>query len=138
MTVARHGRDKPHLNLSFFEALVRTSAESLPSHSQELRAWALDNIRLQERKDTPYNKINARFARWLLNFMMRLPEQVEYTADFPSAQLFTCGQVDPMDFEGCCFIEEVLDPIQRNLDKWMEESTFQPEDYWLKKAGPSS
>ncbi|KGO69599.1 hypothetical protein PITC_000170 [Penicillium italicum] len=136
LAVTRTGRDKPHLNLAFFEALLRASAESLPNWSPEITKWTVDNMELAKKDPSAYNQINGKFARWLSNFLLRLPAQVEYAHGFPTGQLFCNGQLDVMDLEGCRFVDEVLDPSREPLGNWMTESSFRTEDYWLKKFGP--
>ena len=136
LAVTRIGRDKPHLNLAFFEALLRASAESLPSWSSEITKWAVDNMELENKNPNTYNQKNGKFARWLSNFLLRLPAQVEYARDFPAGQLFCYGQLDTLGLEGCRFIEEVLDPFRQPYGNWMRESSFRTEDHWLKKYGP--
>ncbi|KAJ5519284.1 hypothetical protein N7453_001706 [Penicillium expansum] len=136
LAVTRTGRDKPHLNLAFFEALLRASAESLPSWSSEITKWTVDNMELAKKNPNTYNQINGKFARWLSNFLLRLPAQVEYAHGFPTGQLFCNGQLDVMDLEGCRFVDEVLDPSREPLGNWMMESSFRTEDHWLRKFGP--
>lgn len=137
LTVTRVGRENPHLNQAFFEALIRTSAESLPPNSQEVMAWALENVRLSQRNPSTYNMINGRFARWLSDFMLRLPEQIDYAMNEPGAQLFCCGQLDAFDLEGCRYMEEVVAPIGLPVDNWTEQSMFHLEDHWVKKPNPA-
>ncbi|KAJ6122044.1 hypothetical protein N7512_004509 [Penicillium capsulatum] len=134
ITVTRVGRENPHLNHAFFEALIRTSAESLPPNSQEIMAWSLDNVRLSQRNPSTYNEINGRFARWLSDFMLRLPEQVGYAMEEPGSQLFCCGQLDILDLEGCRYMDEVLSPWRPPLENWTGQSSFHPEDHWVKKT----
>lgn len=136
LTVTRVGRNKPHLNQAFFEALLRASAESLPANSQEVLKWTLDNVRLAQRDPSTYNQINGRFARWLSDFILRLPEQIDYAVYYPEGQLFCCGQLDILDLEGGRFLEEVLEPFREPLENWMTQSSFRTEDHWLKKLGP--
>lgn len=137
LAVTRTGRDKPHLNLDFFEALIRASAESLPSWSSEIMKWAVDNMELAKKNPNTYNQTNGKFARWLSNFLLRLPAKVEYAHEFPTGQLFCNGQLDVTDFEGGRFVDEVLDAFREPLGNWMMESSFRTEDHWLKKFGPS-
>ncbi|KAF7528277.1 hypothetical protein PCG10_000883 [Penicillium crustosum] len=138
LVVTRTGRDKPHLNLDFFEALLRASAESLPSWSSEITKWTVDNMELAKKDPDTYNQTNGKFARWLSNFLLRLPAKVEYAHEFPTGQqLFCNGQLDVTDFEGGRFVDEVLDAFPKPLGNWMMESSFRTEDHWLKKSGPS-
>lgn len=136
LTVTRVGRDKPHLNAAFFEALVRASAESIPANAPEILQWTLENVRLAQRNPNAYNEINGKFAHWLSNFVLRLPEQLDYTQGFPQGQLFNCGQLDPLDVEACRFIEEVLEPLRDPPRNWMLESQFRIDAWWVRKSGP--
>lgn len=133
-TVTHVGRDKPHLNAAFFEALIRASAESLPIRAPEILQWAHENMRLGQRDPTPYNVINGRLATWVVNFMLRLPEQKDYAQSFPHGQLFNCGQLDTTDVEACQFIQQVLAPRRAPLTNWMVESQFRVDDWWVKKS----
>ncbi|KAJ5698914.1 hypothetical protein N7462_000919 [Penicillium macrosclerotiorum] len=133
LAVTRFGREKPHLNCAFFDALIRASAESIPPNASEIMAWTLDNVRLGQRHPSKYNEINGKFARWLSNFMLRLPEQIEFVGEDPTAQLFNCGKLDLLDMEGCRFLDEVLEPFQGPYENYMGKSSFNTEDYWVKK-----
>jgi hypothetical protein len=133
LSVTRFGRDKPHLNAAFFEALIRASAESIPTNAPEILQWTLENVRLSQRNPSTYNEINGKIAHWLSNFVLRLPEQLDYTQGFPQGQLFNCGQLDPLDLEACRFIEEVLEPWRGPPTNWMPESQFRIEEWWVKK-----
>ncbi|KAJ5731734.1 uncharacterized protein N7483_006242 [Penicillium malachiteum] len=135
--VTRVGREKNHLNVAFFEALLRASAESLPPTAQELVQWSVDNVRLAEENPSVYNEINSKFAYWLSNFMLRLPAQIDYAWDEPTGQLFTLGQLDLHDLEGCRFMDEVLQPNREPFGNWTAESTFRLEDLWVKKPDSS-
>ncbi|KAJ5166323.1 uncharacterized protein N7482_005104 [Penicillium canariense] len=137
LTVTRVGRDKPHLNAAFMEALIRASAESIPPNAPEILEWTLENVRLTQRHPSSYNDINGKLAHWLSNFVLRLPEQLDYTSEFPQGQLFTCGQLDPLDLEACRFIEEVLEPWRGPPPNYMPESQFRTEDWWVEKSGLS-
>ncbi|CEJ59562.1 hypothetical protein PMG11_08182 [Penicillium brasilianum] len=135
LTVTKVGRENPHLNAAFFEALLRASAESIPPNAPEILQWTLENVRLSQAKPSQYNQLNAKLATWLSNFVLRLPDQLEYTQGFPQGQLFTCGQLDPLDLEATRFIEEVLAPWRGPPTNWMPESQFRVEDWWVKKSG---
>ncbi|KAJ5651125.1 uncharacterized protein N7484_004848 [Penicillium longicatenatum] len=135
--VTRVGRDKPHLQQAFFEALLRASAESVPHKSAAITQWIVDNNQRALKKPDIYNLLTARFCKWLSNFMLNLPEQIEYARENPTNQLFTCGQLKVHDLEGDRFFEEVLEPSHRAaLGNWQEESSFRLEDHWLVRAGP--
>lgn len=136
LAVTRTGRNNPRLNMAFFEALIRASAESLPRDSSEITRWTVDNMELASQNPSAHNLTNGKFARWLSNFMLRLPQQLEYASNYPTGQLFCGGQLDVMDLEGCRFVDEVLEPLREPLGNWFMESSFRTEDYWLKKFGP--
>ena len=135
--VIRTGRDKPQLNVAFFEALLRASAESVPTRSSEMTEWIVDNMDLARREPNAYNEINGKVARWLSDFQLRLPEQMECLHDNLIGQLFCCGGLDLVDIEGGRFFDEVLEPHREPHGNWFKESSFRTEDYW-KKLGSSS
>ncbi|CAG8090232.1 unnamed protein product [Penicillium salamii] len=144
LEVIRTGRDKPHLNLAFFEALLRASAESIPVESSELTEWIVDNVNLAKRNPTPYNLMNGRFARWLSDWQMRLPGILQRQEDIwageaygePDPPLFILGSLTLEDSECYRFYKEVLHPHREPFGNWLEESSFQTEDYWLQESGP--
>ncbi|KAJ5266505.1 hypothetical protein N7478_009313 [Penicillium angulare] len=139
LLVTRVGRQNPSLNHAFFEALLRTSAESLPASSSEIIQWAVDNVNLAQRDKNPYAQINGRFARWLSDFMVRLPDQVDFTKHDPKLQLFTCGSLNLNDVEGCRVYDEVLAPEKREpFGNWMAESVFFRKNVWVERTGPAS
>lgn len=134
LAVTRTGRDNPQLNLAFFEALVRASAESVPTHSSEMTEWIVWNRNLA--RSHPSNRMNGKFADWLSNWLMRLPEhmmKLHYKLAFP---LFVYGGLGNGDLEGTTFYQEVLYPNRKAYGNWLPESSFRVEDYWLKKFGP--
>ncbi|KAJ5708701.1 hypothetical protein N7488_008502 [Penicillium malachiteum] len=135
--VTRVGREKNHLNVAFFEALLRASAESLPPTAQEVLQWSVDNVRLADQNPSVYNKMNSKFAHWLSNFMLRLPAQIDYAYDMPTGQLFTLGQLDLHDLEGCRFMDEVLQPHRGPFGNWTAKSTFHLEGLWVKRSDSS-
>lgn len=131
VTVTRVGRSNPRLNMAFFETLVRASAESIPTNSLEVTQWTVDNIHLAEQNPTQYRETNGNFARWLSNFILRLPLFIERKAGF-SQTLFRHGELDLSKYEGRRYFEEVLQPRNEQMLYWMAESSFHPEEFWLK------
>jgi hypothetical protein len=136
LAVTRTGRDDPQLNFDFFEALIRASAESLPTDSSEITQWVVDNIELGRQNPSAYSSTNAKFARWLSNFLLRLPSHLEYARRDPSVQLFKFGQLNTQDIEGRHYIDEYLSPSNETLDNWLPDSPFRIENHWLRKSGP--
>ncbi|KAJ5094784.1 hypothetical protein N7456_010645 [Penicillium angulare] len=137
--LTRVGRENPSLNHAFFEALLRTSAESVPAASPEIIQWAVDNVRHAQRDKSVYAQINGRFARWLSDFMVRLPDQVDFTRHDPKLQLFTCGKLNINDVEGCGFYEAVLLNSKREpFGNWTAESPFFKKNPWVERAGTAS
>jgi hypothetical protein len=137
VTVTCVGRNDPRLNLAFFETLVRASAESIPTNSLEVTQWTVDNIQLAERNNTQYRETNGNFARWLSNFILRLPVFIEREAGF-SQTLFRHGRLDLSKYEGRRYFEEVLQPRNEQMLDWMAESSFHPEEFWLKPSAKVS
>jgi hypothetical protein len=134
--VIRTGRDKPLLNAAFFEALLRASAESVPTRSSEMTEWIVDNMNLARNQPSAYNEINYKLARWLSDFQLRLPEQIECLQEHLVGQLFFSGQLDASDVEGGRYIAEVLHPKREVHGNWLKESSFPVKDYWPKNSGP--
>lgn len=134
VTVSRVGRNTPQLNLAFFEALIRASAESIPAHSSEITQWTVQNVRLAEQDPAQYGDTNGKFARWLSNFILRLPGHIQYAHDNPGRQLFFCGKLDMLHPEGCRYFEEVVQPRKTPLMNYMAESSFHPEEFWMKPS----
>lgn len=137
VTVTRVGRSNPRLNLAFFETLVRASAESIPTNSLEVTQWTVDNIHLAEQNPSQYRETNGNFARWLSNFILRLPLFIEREAGLYQT-LFQHGKLDLSQDEGRRYHEEVLQPRNEQLLYWMAESSFHPEEFWLKSSGAVS
>ncbi|KAJ5566778.1 hypothetical protein N7535_006084 [Penicillium sp. DV-2018c] len=136
LAVTRTGRENPDHNLKFFAALVRASAESLPTDSPEITQWIVDNIELGEQDPSAYGETNAKFASWLSNFLLRLPAHRYEATNFPYYQLFHYGQLNTSDHEGRHFINEYLETSKEFMSytsNWLEETSFLVEDHWLKK-----
>ncbi|KAJ5484892.1 hypothetical protein N7539_004880 [Penicillium diatomitis] len=132
VAATRVGRDNPQLNVAFFEALVRASAESVPADSSEILRWIMENTRLARRDPSAYHEVNGRFAGWLADFVLRLPGLMEHTAAVPEAQLFLFGQLEGRPVEVCRFIEEVLAPSREPFLNWTPESQFSVDGWWVK------
>lgn len=74
----------------FFRNLLRASAESVPPLDEDIIAWNNEN------KQRPtFNKINfAKFANWLSDFMLDLPDNVLTQHHQLGPPLFYCGELD--------------------------------------------
>lgn len=136
ISVTKYGRDNPSRNIAFFEALVRASAESLPASTREIAEWTPDMSHCIMDNNLRYPQINTRFVRWLADFAIRLPSQIERTTLMSSGQLFSCGELHTMGSEGRRFVDEVLRPERETLPNYMPESPYKPADFWLKRFGP--
>jgi hypothetical protein len=133
--VIRTGRDKPQLNAAFFEALLRASAESIPTRSSEMTEWIVDNMSLAQSQPSAYTELNYRLARWLSDFQLRLPGQIECLNNHLVGQLFFSGQLDVADVEGDRYNAEVLYPQRAPHGNWLKESSFPVRDHWVKGSG---
>ncbi|CAG7919560.1 unnamed protein product [Penicillium olsonii] len=160
LAVIRTGRDNPRLNLAFFEALLRASAESVPTKSSEVTEWIVDNVELAKREPNAENLMNAKFACWLSDWQMGLPKLLQrpqagrsrqQAGDFysggmfpgsfnsgnTSSQLFVKGRLSVEGKQGYHFYKEVLHPHRKPYGNWLEESSFRTEDYWVKDPSPT-
>lgn len=133
LTVVRTGRDNPRLNLAFLEALLRASAESVPTKSSEITQWIVDNVNLATQHPTLDNMTNGRLATWLSDWQMRLPEYLEDLEDGIASQLFVLGGLNMHDIEGQLFYRETLYPHRQPLGNWIQESSFKSKGHWIKK-----
>ncbi|KAJ5924129.1 hypothetical protein N7466_008316 [Penicillium verhagenii] len=130
--VTRVGRDKPHLNQAFFEALVRTSAESVPSDSADITQWIIDNVERFQRDPNAYNRRAALFSKWLSDFTLKAPVFNQFDPfDDLEDQLFFCGELMFDHYEANYFAEVVLAPHRNSFGNWHEETTFRTTDRWV-------
>ncbi|RAH86249.1 hypothetical protein BO86DRAFT_434928 [Aspergillus japonicus CBS 114.51] len=96
-------------NPEFFQALVRTNAESVPADDSEITEWAM---RLQDP-----------FGRWLLELMLRLPEQAAAAKRNPiQNSVFWMGRANADRRElASMYLRDVLGGVER-LESWMGET----------------
>ena len=125
-------RNDPSLSLTFFAALIRASAESIPVDSLEVTEWIVENVQLAEENPTRYKETNGRFAHWLSNFILWLPAHLGSVPGHPKNQLFFCGQLNVSEPEAFRYFEEVLEPWNESISNYMTESPFHPEEFWIK------
>ncbi|OJJ96361.1 hypothetical protein ASPACDRAFT_34839 [Aspergillus aculeatus ATCC 16872] len=95
-------------NPEFFQALVRANAESVPADDPEITEWAM---RLQDP-----------FGRWLLELMLRLPEQAAAAKRNPvQNSVFWMGRANADRRElASMYLRDVLGGVER-LESWMGE-----------------
>jgi hypothetical protein len=62
---------------------------------------------------------------------------IEREAGF-SQTLFRHGRLDLSKYEGRRYFEEVLQPRNEQMLDWMAESSFHPEEFWLKPSAKVS
>lgn len=140
--VTKVGRENPSLNMAFFEALIRTSAESVPGTAPEILQWIVDGVQLAKRNPTTFNVMIGNFAKWLSDFMLSLPSEPMLSPfdrdGFYPRQLFNCGELDLRHREGCIFAEEVLSPHRETLGNWTIESTFRLDGRWVQRGDSAS
>ncbi|RAK77497.1 uncharacterized protein BO72DRAFT_106584 [Aspergillus fijiensis CBS 313.89] len=95
-------------NPEFFQALVRANAESVPADDPEITDWAM---RLQDP-----------FGRWLLELMLRLPEQTAAAKRNPvQNSVFWMGRANADRRElASMYLRDVLGGVE-GLESWMGE-----------------
>lgn len=140
ITATLCGLDNPARSVAIFEALVRASAESIPSSDSTITGWIIDMLEAIERKGLKHPEVNTRLLHWLSDFMLRLTQHVEKILDGRSKQVFECGWAwnrrrrgwlsDEGESEMQSFVDEVLKPERDGLDNWMLESPYKPADFW--------
>ncbi|KAL4898648.1 hypothetical protein BDV59DRAFT_197537 [Aspergillus ambiguus] len=107
-TAVRVARNDP----ACFQLLLRASAESLPPDDPDITQWAMD--------------LHNAFGRWLLDFMVRLPQQVEAANANPAdAAVFYLGRANAQVEPARRYLNDVLGVEE--LPSWMEE-TFDATD----------
>ncbi|KAI2787281.1 hypothetical protein POX_f07644 [Penicillium oxalicum] len=132
IAVTRVGRDKPQLNIAFFEALLRASAESIPADAPEILQWTLENVRLAEHSPSDEHEINGRLGRWLADFLLILPDLQQNPRGALETQLFIYGGLNDTP-QASQFRREVLDPRRQPFQNWMPQSQFCTSAWWVKK-----
>ncbi|KAJ6151483.1 hypothetical protein N7470_007080 [Penicillium chermesinum] len=80
-------REHPIKKVVLFRNLLRASAESVPPMSEEVIAWNNKNKTRPACKEVNFPK----FAHWLSDFMLDLPNDVGKEKDQMKRQLFTAG-----------------------------------------------
>jgi hypothetical protein len=109
---------------TFFQLLLRANAESVPPDDPDLTQWAMD---LQNSND------HAAFGHWLLDFMMRLPSDIEAArADPRRAAVFVYGESNPQAPMARRYLEDVLhDPSpEAGLSNWIHEISYDVSTTW--------
>jgi hypothetical protein len=135
-TVIRTGRDNPQLNAAFFEALLRASAESVPTQSSEMTEWIVDNMNLMKNQPNAEYEFNYKLAHWLADFQLRLPAHIKRLEQSGVCQLFSAGELNYELPEGIIYANEVLNPDREPQRNWHKESSFPVQEYWVKDSDP--
>lgn len=105
---------------TLFELLLRTSAESIPGDDPEITEWAMD-------LDNP-------LGNWVLELMMRLPEQVASARENPAeGSVFYLGGANRRTELGRRYLDEVLNVPE--LHSWMAETSFDVSGLWTIDEG---
>ncbi|RJE26110.1 hypothetical protein PHISCL_01553 [Aspergillus sclerotialis] len=100
---------------TFFQLLLRTSAESVPGDDSEITQWAMD--------------LGNSLGDWLLDLMLRLPQQIEAASENPAqGSIFYMGRVNGQTEMGRRYLDEVLNVPE--LGSWMEETSFDVSGLW--------
>ncbi|OOF92638.1 hypothetical protein ASPCADRAFT_209889 [Aspergillus carbonarius ITEM 5010] len=106
--VARH-------DTSFFQLLVRASAESVPADDPEITEWAVE--------------LDDAFGAWLLELMLQLPQQIEAAHANPAEDaVFYLGRANGQRELGRRYLREVLGVEE--LGCWMTETVFDVAELW--------
>ncbi|KKA17564.1 hypothetical protein T310_8499 [Rasamsonia emersonii CBS 393.64] len=119
---------------TFFQLLLRANAESVPPDDPDITQWAMD---LESDSDPTNNTKNnsnnnhAALGRWLLDFMTRLPRDIETARTNPrEAAVFYLGAANRNVLMGRRYLEEVLQIGQAgDLPSWMEEVSYDVSIY---------
>lgn len=93
-------------NPTTFQALLRASAESVPSDDSQITAWAMG--------------LGDTFGGWLLDLMLRMPEMRDAVRERPDAGMFWMGRCNGGSEMGERYLRDVLGV--QGLDEWMGES----------------
>lgn len=102
----------------FFQLLLRANAESVPPDDPDITQWAMD---LENHPSDPHH---AGLGRWLLDFMTRLPRDIDAARTDPrQAAVFYLGSCNRNVPMGRRYLEEVLrvGPAGGELRSWMGE-----------------
>ncbi|CBF71140.1 predicted protein [Aspergillus nidulans FGSC A4] len=105
--VARH-------DSSFFQLLLRASAESVPYDDSEITHWAVTT--------------GGPFEQWLLDFMLQLPEQIRATTK-GSQQMFYHGGLNTASAMTERYLRDILGTDE--LKVWLEESSYDFPSEWI-------
>ncbi|RAH52065.1 hypothetical protein BO85DRAFT_408580 [Aspergillus piperis CBS 112811] len=100
---------------TFFQLLVRASAESVPADDSEITEWAVS--------------LNNAFGRWLLILMEHLPQQIRAAHANPAEDaVFYLGRANGQRELARRYLREVLG--LEELGCWMEETMFDASALW--------
>ncbi|GIK06376.1 hypothetical protein Aspvir_002024 [Aspergillus viridinutans] len=110
-TAVRVARNDPAL----FQTLLRASAESVPADDPEITEWAMN--------------LGGSFGHWLLDLMLRLPQQIE-TANANPAEgaVFYLGRANGQIELARRYLRDVLNVDE--LPSWMEETSVDLFSQW--------
>ncbi|GFF35930.1 hypothetical protein IFM61606_04084 [Aspergillus udagawae] len=110
-TAVRVARHDPAL----FQTLLRASAESVPADDPEITEWAMD--------------LGDSFGHWLLDLMLRLPQQIETANENPAeGAVFYLGRANGQIELARRYLRDVLHVDE--LPSWMEEASVDLFSQW--------
>ncbi|KAI3034426.1 beta-acetyl hexosaminidase like family protein [Aspergillus niger] len=110
-TAVRFARHDP----TFFQLLVRASAESVPADDAEITDWAVG--------------LNNAFGHWLLELMLQLPQQIGAAHANPAEDaVFYLGRANGQRELARRYLREVLG--LEELGCWMGETMFDASALW--------
>jgi hypothetical protein len=137
---AEHFRTAVHVaghDPTFFQLLLRANAESVPPDDPDITEWAME----LESGDH-----HADLGRWLLDFMTRLPRDIEAARENPRDQaVFYMGAANRNVEMGRRYLHEVLQTSmttgaeeQPELPSWMGEILYDVSSQWIPGSGSES
>ncbi|KAJ5247719.1 hypothetical protein N7468_002702 [Penicillium chermesinum] len=121
-------REHPIKKVVLFRNLLRASAESVPPMSEEVIAWNNKNKTRPACKEVNFPK----FAHWLSDFMLDLPNDVGKEKDQMKRQLFYCGGLDHQSRHAEGYLEAIS---PKTLGPWMPASSGFPVQQLWQKSG---
>ncbi|EAW08749.1 uncharacterized protein ACLA_096830 [Aspergillus clavatus NRRL 1] len=115
-TAVRVARHDPAL----FQQLLRASAESVPADDPEITEWAMH--------------LGDAFGHWLLDLMLRLPQQIETAHANPAeGALFYLGRANGHIEMARRYLRDVLGVEE--LGSWMESTPVDLSSLWMVRNG---
>ncbi|KAL1970247.1 hypothetical protein VTN77DRAFT_5407 [Rasamsonia byssochlamydoides] len=123
---------------TFFQLLLRANAESLPFDDPDITQWAMDLESHHHHNNDKNNYSHAALGHWLLDFMTRLPRDIDAARANPrEAAVFYLGAANRNVQMGRRYLDEVV-PEVPELRSWMEEVSYDVSREWISGSGSGS